>query len=483
LEKLFDKIYGALIGSAIGDAMGGPVEGLHYSEISKKYGKVETLLPYTEVTPSYHGPFATIPGAYTDDTRLSILFANAIIHSGGIPKKGDIAHALADYFFNSKTEMERGFIEEYYLKAMYGDTKEVFGGRPTNGGIMGIAPLGAIFPCDPDEAFSQIFQTLFISTGSARSASAFAAALIAGAMKPDAVWNNVMEEAFSAAGRYKYSVEASGWRNSELYPIVAVKTEQMARMAMKLGSGAKSVYSFNEELYKAVVQPFFADSSESLAIAVAMFCAAKGDFKLTVQGCVNFGRDNDSSAAVGGAIAGALCGASGIPSNWIETVENANPRMSASSLATLKETAEVLTGLTIRRYKKIRSSQKSRDTLFFSRKDDNKHLEKITNNGITALASALSGGDDPDQTDNRGKTALLRACDSDMYNEVSLLLMYGSDVNICDIEKNSPLHSSASNRNNQIYKLLLLYGADESEMNAEGKTAPELWESQGEKSN
>ena len=150
-DALFDKVYGAIIGSAIGDAMGGPVEGLHFTEIADRFGRVEDLLPYTHVKPSYHGPFDVAAGSYTDDTRISILLGRAALHAGGPPKKGDITHALAEYYFSASTDMERGFIEEYYLKGIYGDDKEAFGGRPTNGGIMGIASLGAIFPADPDQ--------------------------------------------------------------------------------------------------------------------------------------------------------------------------------------------------------------------------------------------------------------------------------------------------------------------------------------------
>ncbi len=474
MNVLFDKIYGTLIGSAIGDAMGGPVEGLHYSEIAEKYGKVVTLLPYTEVNPSYHGPFDTQAGTYTDDTRLAILFANAVIHAGGIPKEGDIAHALAEYYFNIETEMERGFIEEYYLKGIYGSPKEVFGGRPTNGGIMGIAPLGAIFPCDPEEAFSRVFQSLFISTGTARSASAFAAAMIAAAMKPGAGWQDVMEDAFSADVRYKHTVEASGWRNSELYPIVDVKTEQMAWKAMELGRKADDVYSFHPELYKAIVQPFFADGSESLAIAIAMFSAAGGDFAQTIQGCVNFGRDNDSSASVGGAVAGALCGASKIPSEWIETIEDANPPLTPSSFQTLREYAEVLTGLTMQRNNRTRMVEKSCNSLFFGITNDIKHnldLSEIAAGKVDGLDAALAGGADPDRRNEVGKNALHLACAAGSTNTVLALLMYGADVNARDNNQTTPLHFAAWLHHRDCIELLLKFGADPDLAEGRGWTA------------
>ncbi len=462
MNVLFDRIYGALIGSAIGDAMGGPVEGLHYSEIAERFGRVETLLPYDHVTPSYHGPFYTRAGSYTDDTRLALLFARAIIHAGGPPQKGDLTHVMAEYYFNARTEMERGFIEEYYLKGVYGEPKELFGGRPTNGGIMGIAPLGAIFPCDPEAAFSSVFQNLFISTGTARSASAFAAAMIAAAMKPGADWHTVLSDAFIAADKYKKSLESAGWRNSELYPIVAVKTESMVREVSELGSRAESVYSINSELYEAVVQPFFADASESLAIAAAMFTAAKGDFELTVKGCVNFGRDNDSSAAVGGAVAGALCGASGIPQEWIDSIETANPPLTASFYSGIRDVAEVLTGLTMRNNKKSRRNQMERDSQFFGIRTEEKDfsLPELSEGKSVELFAALAGGSDPDRKNDKGKTALHISAASGWNEGVSILLLYGADPDIRDNRMTTPLHFAVWENNPQCINLLLEHGAD-----------------------
>lgn len=495
MNRLLDRIYGCLIGSAIGDAMGGPVEGLHYTEISKRYGRVETLLPYTEVKPSYHGPFSTQPGSYTDDTRLSIILAEAAVHAGGLPKKGDIAHALAAYYFQAETELEQGFIEEYYLKGVYGEEKEAFGGRPTNGGIMGIASLGALFPGAAEEAFAHVFQNLFLSTGTARTASALAAAMIGAAMDPENDWKEVLSVALSAAETYKRSVETGGWRGSSLYPDVAVKSEQLVRQAIALGTSAEDVRSFYANLYKAVVQPYFADGSESLAIAAAMFSAGRGDFAETVIGCVNFGRDNDSSAAVGGAIAGAFCGASRISPDWIALVESVNPG------PTLKERAELLTGLTMRRFWRKRDEVHRQEELFFpamklsdlmhdsgsdvsagelSKKIADAHsstevfLSWLANHA--ELERVLQTGTNPDKLnselgDMSGKTLLHIACAKGYTESTNLLLLYGAEVNSRDANRTTPLHFAAWEHHPECIRLLLAYGADPDLSEGAGWTA------------
>ena len=79
----------------------------------------------------------------------------------GPPQKGDIAQVLLKRYYTCDTALEKGFLEEYCFKALYGDDKEVFGGQPTNGGIMGIAPLGLMLPCDPNGAFAHTFAPEF----------------------------------------------------------------------------------------------------------------------------------------------------------------------------------------------------------------------------------------------------------------------------------------------------------------------------------
>lgn len=49
-----------------------------------------------------------------------------------------------------------------------------------------------------------------------------------------------------------------------------------------------------------------------------------GDYRRTVLGAVNYGRDCDSIASMAGAIAGALHGESAVPSDWAKTVAEAS---------------------------------------------------------------------------------------------------------------------------------------------------------------
>lgn len=465
---LNDRIYGGIIGLAIGDAMGGPVEGLSYQEIDADYGRLCKLLPYKNIRVNPHGPFRVDAGCYTDDTRMSIILSRAVIRSGGSPLRGHIAEAIVDYSRNAETALERSFIEEYMLKSMHTDDKEAFGGRPTNGGIMGIAPLGLIYPCDPQRAYSETFRNLFISTGTARSASALAAAMIAAAMKPGANADSAVNDALSAAASYKRDVEGRYWRESNLYPIASLKAEQLLEQAAELGIKYRDPFAFQKDLFELVVQPFFADGSETLAIAAAMLTAAGGDFEGTVTGCVNFGRDNDSSAAVGGAVAGALCGASAINPEWIKTVEEANP--APLPQLDLKELADILCSVTARRIKTESRVLKLQSGHFAE--DDGTALHLSAKEGrVDDLRNLLLSGADVDLVDDKGTTALHFAAWENHLDCTRLLLEHGADAEIAEGMGWTAIHDAVRREYTDIVSLIV------SSLNRSGKTEGDYFQS------
>ncbi len=334
MDKLYDKVYGALIGAAIGDAMGGPVEMWHYSEIERVHGWVDSLMEYPEsLKLSEHGPWSRAAGTHTDDSRMSKFFCMSFVERGGACSATDLRRAYAHAFEHAQEGFPKAFLEEYYLKGIYGDEKQAFGGHPVNAAIMGIAPYGAIHPCDPQKAHDTAFEAMFISEGYSRYSAAIAAAAIAAAMIPGRTPVDAIQAAKQAVAKHRSRVEGPRWSGGDLYRYIARRNESLLEAVEPIALRHRNVKTLREELYGTVCQQFCVDGSESLAIAVCMFLAADGDYVKTVEGCVNFGRDNDSSASVGGAIAGAFCGAKAIPPEWIELVESVNQQPTFASLA------------------------------------------------------------------------------------------------------------------------------------------------------
>jgi ADP-ribosylglycohydrolase len=64
--------------------------------------------------------------------------------------------------------------------------------------------------------------------------------------------------------------------------------------------------------------------AETLATAMGIFYAAKGDLQSSIIAAVNNGGDTDTIASIVGALAGALNGIQAVPKEWANTVEAFN---------------------------------------------------------------------------------------------------------------------------------------------------------------
>jgi ADP-ribosylglycohydrolase len=65
-------------------------------------------------------------------------------------------------------------------------------------------------------------------------------------------------------------------------------------------------------------------TSVNVSRQLAMLLLADGDWRDTVLGGVNYGRDSDSIATMGGALAGALGGTKVVPTDLVEAVSTAS---------------------------------------------------------------------------------------------------------------------------------------------------------------
>lgn len=307
--------------------MGGPVEGLDHDEIRRRHGRVTELLDYDKA-PTAHANFTVHAGSYTDDTRLHLILCRALIDAGGDVSRGDFAKALSDYERSHDAPLERAFVEEYVLKALYGGRKLIFGGHPTNGAMMGNAAIGLIHPADPDAAFRTAFELAYVTDGYAKESAAIAAAAVAAAMHPDATARTCVSDALAAADRFRRDGDAwqEIYRTRDWARFEGRANHVLVHTALEAAERERDVFALPAILYDQLsVSPLFSEAAQTLAVAFAMLVAADGDYALSVVGAVNYGRDNDSYASVAGAIAGALRGVDAIPDRWRAKVVEANP--------------------------------------------------------------------------------------------------------------------------------------------------------------
>ncbi|MCP4177740.1 MAG: hypothetical protein GY756_08235 [bacterium] len=325
-NNMFNKIYGCLIGAAIGDAMGGPVEMLDHDQITKKYGKVKNLLFYDDVEPNPHGPWKKDAGSITDDTRLRSLIINAIVSSKYDLSEYDIDREIINFFHNAENDLQKNWIEEYYYKAIYKASKLAFGGQPTNAGVMSLQPIGILYLCDPDLAFSKAFNLFNYTDSYSRYAGAFSAAMTSAGFIPGITAKEIILLSLEAMKKYKSSVEGPRWSNVDLYQHVAMENEKLIYKAIEIAEKHRDADSedFKKEVYDNLLQKYKYDGAETIALSVAVLIASNGNFKNSVLGAVNLGRDNDSSATLVGAVTGAMSGIDLVPITWKEVIIEAN---------------------------------------------------------------------------------------------------------------------------------------------------------------
>jgi hypothetical protein len=203
-------------------------------------------------------------------------------------------------------------------------------------------PLGLINACDPRGAADDSFEIGRVYCSELSFALRWAAlynAAIAAACAPDATVDSVLATALEYAA---YHAEAGS-----LYARYDTITSEIER-ALELGRN----HPEPDELRRAFDEHYsggghviygMSQANEIVSKGLAVFAQAQGDPQAAIVTAVNFGRDTDCLAAVAGGLAGALSGASHLPQEWVEQVNEATKADPyTNNQRTIEETANGL---------------------------------------------------------------------------------------------------------------------------------------------
>jgi ADP-ribosylglycohydrolase len=291
-----DRVEGCVVGQAVGDALGAPTEGMTRAEIRAQHGWVDDFL--------------TDDPAGTDDTEYAVLTAMVVLAHGHALTADDVTAAWRTHLLGQEGGFNRGGFSEMdaianlrrglSAPASGMDNHELF----SDGAAMRCGPIGAFCAGDPAEAarLAGIEARVSHDRDGVWCAQAVAAGIAAGMVGDD--WRAVTEAARGA-------VPADSW------------TARLIDEALAIGTAAADLPAALDELYERVsifAYPWADVGPEAVALAFGVFAAARGDYVGAVLGGVNIGRDADTIAAICGALAGALHGASAIPAHWREAV-------------------------------------------------------------------------------------------------------------------------------------------------------------------
>jgi len=355
-EEYYDKVLGALVGSAIGDAMGASTEMWHRNEIQLRYGYITGLTPAVrEQSPEGTWDHNLLAGATTDDTRWKYLMVKYFSKYGDDQGPEKFSNFITDYYSSLTKELGNDetaknpdlldvqiekvdWIKEWARVAIAyqkGDNEYQKAQHRFYGGEMSCAgqlytPMFGLLAKSPEEAYKLAYEHTIFDLGYAKDISALVAALTNTAMRTknmDSILNTavfvdplayknsrlVTRISQNIADASRRSVLVS--REIEVADSVNVKDS----LGIKIPRGYPNsnqdwvqqdfVYSLLEKNEKAIA--FHAGEIWEILITALEF--GEGDFEKTMRFIVNYGRDNDTVAAVAGMILGAKDGYSNLP--------------------------------------------------------------------------------------------------------------------------------------------------------------------------
>jgi ADP-ribosylglycohydrolase len=282
-------------------------------------------------------PFWKGEGHVTDDTLMTRVLVRAYATKRDHLDAYDMERLIVPAIVDEPTwipELDREdllyhrlFLAEKWLvlKLRYGhaDPRDAGVGNIVNcGAAMYIAPVGIANAGNPDGAYAEALDlTAAHQSSYGREAAGVLAAAVAESFSPDATVDSVVEAALRLAkdatataieGVLDAASRLDGWRSGGL-------AELRAAFAPFDSVGER----YAEPAQNARI-PSRLHAIEELPIALGLLVATGGDYAETVLGGVNYGRDSDSIASMGGALAGALGGADSLRRDWVDEVSTAS---------------------------------------------------------------------------------------------------------------------------------------------------------------
>jgi ADP-ribosylglycohydrolase len=334
-----DRVLGAYIGAAIGDAMGGPIECSHAARIRRVVGEITGLLPYQasyRMVPKLGPGYALheAAGSVTDDTFIRADFTRFFLETVA-PRTPRMladwlsAHANFDWWWPPIVEglrrVERGEV-----------TPEEGGDTFLQGGGIGWwTPVGILHAADPAGADAEASDLCRIwKAPLERDLLGAVQAGLAEGLRVGATADSVVEVVLGHCG-----------------PLAT----RLLERAIDLARQATSVPDLVDRLYRHVLMPPLAfdggpepprevdaplppviepvdDSdgfyttcyfAEQIPLSMAGFVYARGEPD-AIRVTAMLGRDADSTSTTVGSWVGALCGESGLPTDWVAPVCRVN---------------------------------------------------------------------------------------------------------------------------------------------------------------
>jgi len=355
-EELYDKVLGALVGSAIGDAMGASTEMWNRSDIQHKYGYITGLTPAERIqSPEGTWEHNLNAGATTDDTRWKYFmvsyfdayfpnlnaknFTKFIIdyYKSIASKLGDKAILASPDALDARLE-KVDWIKEWARVALaYQESTEAYleaqnrfyGGEMSCAGMLYTPMFGLLEP-NPEIAYLTAYKHSLFDLGYAKDISGLVAAMTQMAMRTtnmDSILNAAVfidpmrYQDSRLVGRISYNTANTTRKYVNLSREIKISDSITLKDSLQIKipdhfNGTKTDWVQQEFVYKLLEEDEKANAfhaGEIWQIMIAGLAFGGGDFEKSIQFIVNYGRDNDTVAAVAGMVLGAKDGYTNLP--------------------------------------------------------------------------------------------------------------------------------------------------------------------------
>lgn len=374
----YDKVLGALVGSAIGDAMGASTEMWHRKDIQLSYGYINGLTPAVrEQSPEGTWEHNLLSGATTDDTRWKSLMVHYFKANNNNISPDNFAQYIIEYYTSLTkalankdiqtstdtldSQIEKiDWIKEWarvamaykkdnkaYLQAL----NRFYGGEMSCAGQL-YTPMIGLISKSPLDAYQKAYDLSLFDIGYAKDISALVSTMTHMALRT--------EDLDSIMNASKF-IDPIGYADSRLVgripTVILDGTQKNVRrinqlvlidslilkdsLIFKIPNGfigSKKDWVRQEMLYQILEKDkrgIAFHSAEIWQILVTGLEFGKGDFVKTMQFIINYGRDNDTVAAVAGMILGAKLGYKALPEELREKVLKVNKENLGIDLETL----------------------------------------------------------------------------------------------------------------------------------------------------
>jgi ADP-ribosylglycohydrolase len=310
-----DRALGAFYGLAIGDALGMPTQMLPRKVVTDLYGEMPWFAPGPDVNEISVGLPA---GRVTDDTDQAVIVARTLIDGSGEIDLALLAGRLLDWEHAMAAAGSLDLLGPSTKRAVASVSHGAAPGESgragyTNGAAMRITPVGIATPARPlarlATAVAAASRLTHDTTVAISGAAAVAAAVSAGVDGAD------VAEAILLA----QSAAEIGAGHGHYVPAASVADR--IRWAVRL------VHGLDDEDALEVIDRLVGTgvtTQEAVPAAFAIASLAPGDPWRACRLAAVLGGDSDTVAAMAGAVVGACCGLSALPSDAVQLVRTVN---------------------------------------------------------------------------------------------------------------------------------------------------------------